>query len=115
MYQIEETKLHMIDIHKLLFLMYLYLYFLRYTIKKTVDEGTVVYAILLSWPEENVLKLGSPIPSPNTEVSMLGYSDKFKWFSGPSGKGIYITIPVIPINKMPCEWAWLLKLTFIQN
>jgi hypothetical protein len=40
--------------------------FNRYTMKKTENGGTTVYAFLLSWPEDPVLKLGAPIPSPNT-------------------------------------------------
>ncbi|CAC5367002.1 FUCA [Mytilus coruscus] len=62
-----------------------------------------------------VLKLGAPIPSQQTEVTMLGYPDKFIWKAGPGGQGIYVTIPIIPWNKLPCEWAWVLKLTHISN
>ncbi|CAC5367003.1 FUCA [Mytilus coruscus] len=86
-----------------------------YTKHKRAKEGTVVYAFLLSWPTDTVLKLGAPIPSQQTEVSMLGYPDKFIWKAGPGGQGIYITIPIIPWNKLSCEWAWLLKITHITN
>ncbi|CAG2197598.1 FUCA [Mytilus edulis] len=86
-----------------------------YTKRKMESEGTVVYAFLLSWPTDALLNLGAPIPSQQTEVSMLGYPDKFIWKAGPGGQGIHVTIPIIPWNKLPCEWAWVLKLTHISN
>jgi alpha-L-fucosidase len=89
--------------------------FNRYTMKKTENGGTTVYAFLLSWPEDPVLKLGAPIPSPNTEVTMLGYPDKFDYITGPGGQGVYVTIPKISWNKLPCQWVWVLKMTSIEN
>ena len=86
-----------------------------YTMKKTENGGTTVYAFLLSWPEDPVLKLGAPIPSPNTEVTMLGYPDKFDYIAGPGGQGVYVTIPKISWNKLPCQWVWVLKMTSIEN
>lgn len=78
-------------------------------------NSKVVYAILLSYPEDPVLKLGAPVPSQTTEVTMLGYPNSFKWISGPGGQGLYITIPSIPWNMLPCQWAWVLKITELEN
>lgn len=89
--------------------------YLWYTMRDTEEEGRVVFAISLVWPENNVLKLLSPIPSQSTEVTMLGYHTPFTWTAGPGGQGIYITIPYIPYNRMPCQWAWVFKMTMIQN
>ncbi|XP_063430692.1 alpha-L-fucosidase-like [Mytilus trossulus] len=86
-----------------------------YTKRHNENEGNVVYVFLLSWPTDAVLNLGAPIPSQQTEVTMLGYPDKFIWKAGSGGKGIDTTIPIIPWNKLPCEWAWVLKLTHITN
>lgn len=83
--------------------------------RNTEEEGIVVFGILLAWPENNVLKLVSPIPSQSTKVTMLGYPNSLTWTAGPGGQGIYITIPNIPYNHMPCEWAWVFKMTMIQN
>ena len=83
--------------------------------KKAVDNTTTVYAILLTWPEDSVLTLGAPVPSTSTVVTMLGYSEPFEWIAESSQQGINVTIPVIPFNKIPCQWAWVLKLTFIAN
>ena len=81
----------------------------RYTSKKS-EEGTAVYAIVLEWPQGNRLFLGSPSPSTATRVSLLGYHGNFKWEKHP-GKGMTIHIPDIPMNRMPCDWAWVFKLT----
>lgn len=85
----------------------------RYTQGKTVN-GTAVYAILLVWPDNNILKLGAPQASISTKVSMLGYPDEFKWKPG-SKSGIEIQIPDIPINKLPSKWAWVIKFTGLKN
>jgi hypothetical protein len=87
----------------------------RYTSRKNIDGSLVVYAILLSWPDEPVLILGAPIPSPVTVVSLLGFPDIFSWNFGPENKGIYIEIPTISWHLMPCDWAWTLKLTYLEN
>ena len=87
----------------------------RYTSRKNIDGSLVVYAILLSWPEQPVQTLGVPIPSPVTLVSMLGFPNVINWNFGPENKGIYIEIPTISWHLMPCDWAWTLKLTYLEN
>jgi alpha-L-fucosidase len=79
-----------------------------YTSKKS-DSGLSVYAILLSWPKGGSLTLASATPTSQTTISMLGYSGSFSWKKNPT-MGIDVTIPPIPSNKLPCEWAWTLKL-----
>ena len=83
--------------------------FFRYTRKKA-DTGTVVYAITLTWPSANELYLGAPTTSASTQVTMLGYKGNVEWKSGKTG-GLTITVPVIPINKMPCDYAWVFELS----
>jgi hypothetical protein len=63
-------------------------------IKKNIDGSLVVYAILLSWPEQPVQKLGVPIPSPVTLVSMLRFPNVINWNFGPENKGIYIELKI---------------------
>jgi hypothetical protein len=70
--------------------------------KKAVDNTTTVYAILLSWPEDSVLMLGAPVPSTSTVVTMLGYSEPFKWVT-PGPQGINVTVPAISWNNLPCH------------
>ena len=82
----------------------------RYTSKKNSDGSTSVYAIVLFWPENNVLTVGATTSTSSTTVNMLGYKgEAFKW-AAHSGGGMDITFPAIPTNQMPCEWAWVLKI-----
>ena len=69
-----------------------------------------MYAILLEWPETEELALGSPKATDNTQVTMLGYEGKFVWKPDTSTGGIIITLPGIPVNKLPSKWAWVFKL-----
>lgn len=75
-----------------------------------MDGQTTVYAIVLKWPTENIIMLGSPFPSTQmTVVSMLGYDSGAKFSWKPSGsQGMVIDIP--PIYSLPCKWAWVFKL-----
>jgi len=86
----------------------LVIYSSRYTSKKS-GSGMSVYAILLFWPKGGSLTLASPTPTPQTTISMLGYAGDFTWKKNPT-MGIDIVIPPIPTDKLPCEWAWTLKL-----
>ena len=76
-----------------------------------------VYAILLKWPDDlsRPLILGDPVPTDATEVSLLGYAGPvFPWIHHV-GSGLEISIPNIPAAHMPCQWAWVFKLTNIYN
>ena len=84
----------------------------RYTSKKTADGGTAVYCIMLAWPENDVLKLGSAPPQTGLAVSMLGYAGLVKWTPLGGTAGIQLQMPVISAAKMPCQWAWVFKLTY---
>ena len=85
----------------------------RYTSKKT-GSGVSVYAILLKWPSSGRLLLGSPQPTGQTSVTLLGYSQPIAWSKGHLG-GLQLTIPTIPANQMPCQWAWVFKLDNLFN
>lgn len=73
-----------------------------------------VYAILLEWPDNNLLKLGAPISSFGTTVTMQGYSGKISWTPAPDNKGINVQLPELNFQTMPCDWAWALKLTGLK-
>ena len=83
----------------------------RYT-KRESNGETIVYAIVLKWPENNTLTLGAPTASPDlTVVSLLGYDQSIKFGWKPTGtQGMVIEVPPIADNKMPCRWAWVFKL-----
>ncbi|KAL3877688.1 hypothetical protein ACJMK2_035355 [Sinanodonta woodiana] len=83
-----------------------------YTSKKSAN-GTAVYALLLEWPDSDLL-LQSPVTTSYTKVTLLGYNGDLKWKT-KSPTGMAILIPTIPFNKMPCEWAWTFKLENLMN
>ncbi|XP_033742172.1 alpha-L-fucosidase-like isoform X1 [Pecten maximus] len=83
-----------------------------YTSKKTVN-GTDVYAIVLDWPKNNELTLGSPDVTADTVVHLVGYSGELSWMRGAKS-GVVVQIPDIPFNKMPCQWAWVFKFSNLQ-
>ena len=72
-----------------------------------------VYAIALKWPEGD-LTLGGPQVSSTTVVTLLGYPSPFNYAS-KGGQGVMINIPTISFTQMPCQWAWVFKLTNISN
>lgn len=82
--------------------------------KKAVAT-TDVYAILLEWPDSNLIKFGAPITSEDTTVSMLGYPETLLWTAGTFGEGVNIQIPYMSVKTMPCQWAWTFKMTGLQN
>ncbi|KAK7112789.1 hypothetical protein V1264_012181 [Littorina saxatilis] len=84
-----------------------------YTSKKNTF-GESVYAIVLKWPRSQDFLLASPQPSPQTTVTLLGYSQPIDWSKGKLG-GLELTIPVIPFDQMPCQWAWVFRLDKLNN
>ncbi|CAG5136669.1 unnamed protein product [Candidula unifasciata] len=85
----------------------------RYT-ARTEGNATTVYAILPDWPATGNITLGSPIASASTNVSLVGYPGNFQYTSLGSG-GITVTLPPIPVSRMPCEWSYVLRLEGLQN
>ncbi|KAH3796504.1 hypothetical protein DPMN_150073 [Dreissena polymorpha] len=82
-----------------------------YTSKKNSQGSLDVFAILLHWPDPGKFYLSSPTPTQNTTVTLLGYDTPIKWTaSAAHAQGITVLIPAIPFNKMPCNYAWVLKM-----
>ncbi|KAK3760290.1 hypothetical protein RRG08_059408 [Elysia crispata] len=86
-----------------------------YTAKNVSASKNVVYALLPSWPTTANLALADPVPSDTTVVTLLGYPEPLKWSMTAQGKGMDIVMPLLPYNKMPCKWAWALKLEGLKN
>ncbi len=85
----------------------------RYTMKSMKAGEKAVYAYVLDWPKGNVLKLAAPIVTESTKITLLGYSQPFTYTG--SSSGVTINIPVIDANNMPCDYAWILKMTDLSN
>ncbi|KAJ8038027.1 Alpha-L-fucosidase [Holothuria leucospilota] len=78
-------------------------------------KNPIVYAFVLDWPEDNVLDLGSPVPSAETIVTMLGVETPLQWEKGTKpGVNITIHFPVLAGPQMPCDYAWILKMQGVQ-
>ncbi|XP_015750462.1 PREDICTED: alpha-L-fucosidase-like [Acropora digitifera] len=77
------------------------------------SKAGAVYAISLEWPAKGVLNLSAPKPSASTKVTLLGLpSLKLNWKSGKNG--IMIMIPNLNIAELPCQWAWVFKMTGVM-
>ncbi|XP_067673731.1 alpha-L-fucosidase-like [Haliotis asinina] len=84
-----------------------------YTSKKSAT-GISVYAIALNWPRGGKLELAAPQAGPATTVTLLGYPGHFEFQAGATS-GITITVPAIPADQMPCQWAWVFRLDNLKN
>ena len=47
-----------------------------------------------------------------TKITLLGYDKTLKWKQ--NGNNIVIEIPTIPYSKVPCQYAWTLKLEYVE-
>ncbi len=92
----------------------------RYTTSNNATSvGTPsIYAILLQWPStsSNSFTLGSPIPTANSEVYLLGLSDKLN-YTVVQGGGIDVQVPGTVLTDVSlkrgnwtCEFAFAFKL-----
>ncbi|XP_046581903.1 alpha-L-fucosidase-like isoform X3 [Haliotis rubra] len=84
-----------------------------YTSKKSAT-GISVYAIALSWPKGGKLELAVPQAGTATTVTLLGYPGHFDFQAGATS-GMTITVPAIPADRMPCQWAWVFRLDNLKN
>ena len=74
-----------------------------------------LFAIVTKWPNKSILTLAAPNPTHHTKVAMLGFSDEqFLDWSTHKG-GIRIVLPSLTPGNIPCDHAWVLKLTSIAN
>ncbi|KAL4629473.1 tissue alpha-L-fucosidase-like [Arapaima gigas] len=65
-----------------------------------------VYAILLSWPPDYTVKINAPKTSPQTNVTLLGFSGHLKW-SPLQPSGLVVTLPV---SSLAGGHGWTLRL-----
>ncbi|XP_070580011.1 alpha-L-fucosidase-like [Ptychodera flava] len=77
------------------------------------SKADAVYGIVLDWPNSDKLLLGAPKTTEQTTIMMLGYPTPLTW-SAEQPTGLTVTMPTIPISRLPCQWAWVLKFTNIS-
>lgn len=81
----------------------------------TKEKGSpdTIYAILLEWPKDDLLRLTAPKLSPSTQVIWLGYhGDELTFHSEESG--VVIKLPKISLSEVPCQYAWVFRMTGVQ-
>eukprot|EP00128_Syssomonas_multiformis_P004667 Colp12_sorted_trinity150504_noHs@22969 len=81
----------------------------RYTRSKS--DSATVYALVLKWPETGVVQLPSPVLAADSTVSLLGYGGVVEYKAQVGSPGVTVSFPPLPPQLMPCEHAWVLKLT----
>ena len=81
--------------------------FFRYT-----SKGLTTFALMIQWPENNLVRLHQPIPTANTKVSLLGYSSQVTWSGAVGSKGLMIDLG--SVKQRPCEWAWVFQLEAVE-
>ncbi|NXJ16106.1 FUCO fucosidase, partial [Odontophorus gujanensis] len=77
------------------------------------SKGAAVYAIFLTWPQNSVLKLSAPTPSPATQVTMLGFAGTLQWQQLPS-EGLLVTLPSLPPSPAPSQSGWAVRLEGVK-
>ncbi|GFY67808.1 alpha-L-fucosidase [Trichonephila inaurata madagascariensis] len=73
------------------------------------SKDSNIYAIVLDWPKNNVLELGSLQLDAEDEIYMLGVSKPLEFTQ--ARKVLSVTFPYLPPNKLPSMYAWVLKVT----
>ena len=87
--------------------------FFRYTKQSTSKPA--VYAFVLDWPKGGNLTLGAPSVTETTVITLLGYPSPLTYKPNPTGSGVFINIPKIGFDEMPCDYAWVFKMTNLSN
>jgi alpha-L-fucosidase len=80
-------------------------------VRYTTKDGAV-YAICTKWPGPE-LKLAAPKMSGSLRVTMLGSSVPID-ATAQTGGGISIKVPSLSPGEVPCQHAWVFKLTGVE-
>ncbi|KAG0717008.1 Alpha-L-fucosidase [Chionoecetes opilio] len=79
------------------------------------SKGDTVYAIVLHWPKESVLSLASVKITPQTHISMLGYtatSHSLHVQDPELKEGVNVIFP--SMADISSQWAWVLAMKDVQ-
>nr|CAB3247378.1 alpha-L-fucosidase [Phallusia mammillata] len=72
-------------------------------------NGKHVYAFSFSWPDSNILELGSPISTSSASVDLVGGASLLTWQSISPG-GVKITLPVLNPALTKAKWVYVFRL-----
>ena len=77
-------------------------------------KGDSVYGTLLKYPGNNQVVFSSVRSTDATEIELLGYDERLQWSCDKSCEnGVVIDLSDVKFSKLPSEWAWTFKLTFV--
>lgn len=88
-----------------------------YTAKtgKDLAGDVIVYAIIVQWPDNDVLELTTPVAGNHTTISWLGYNGGNLLWQRKTGGGLLITLPKVSLKSIPSQWAWSFKMKGLDN
>ncbi|KAK0177393.1 hypothetical protein PV328_001451 [Microctonus aethiopoides] len=69
------------------------------------EQNKILYAIILSWPQDNILRLGVIELATSDKLSLLGYENTLKW--SYTKKTLEIMLPLTAHKGQP---AWVIKI-----
>ncbi|UJR23862.1 hypothetical protein I4U23_026835 [Adineta vaga] len=80
-------------------------------------DGQYVYASLLVWPNSTTeIKLGAPVTSSGTTITLLGSDvDAIQWRPASYDGGIIIDVSNIKIYSLASDWVWVFKLENVRG
>ena len=67
-----------------------------------------LFVICNEWPGKTIT-LKTPKQNVNTTITMLGYDGKIDWKSNDNE--ICIEVPQLTIDQLPCQYAWVFKIS----
>jgi len=85
-----------------------------YTSKVDKDHGTIVYGILLQWPDNDSrqIEVRSPEVGSKTQISMLGGSDSVSWERSEAGQ-LWLYLP--ERARLASQWGWVIRFEGLTN
>jgi alpha-L-fucosidase len=82
-------------------------------------DDEILYAILTQWPSDNEVPLVCPKVSENTRAFILGLPEHIDDKNAPivdlSQPSVTIQLPSLNPDQVPCDHAWVIALTAIEN
>nr|CAD7587915.1 unnamed protein product [Timema genevievae] len=82
-----------------------------YTKGNENDVDQTVYAIVLEWPKERQLLLGSPKLTQDSKLSILGGTGQLKWSQTSMG----VTVQFPERDSLSTDWAWVVRIEGIMK
>jgi alpha-L-fucosidase len=74
-------------------------------------KGDTLYVIAPWWPKEPII-LRSVKPTRSTSAEVLGLKGRLEWKE--AGGDLVVQVPRVSIDELPCDYAYVLKLTHID-